>query len=362
VIFELRGLAQDDHFGAWVGEVGDVNADGVTDFMVTAPWADVGFLKSGTATVFSGRDASVLHNFYGQGGGHELGTTFAKCGDVDGDGHADLFVGEPEHKLFGDDAGAARLFSGRTGAQLLILYGSAPYEYFGLNLSAGDCDADGVPDLVVGAFLADNGAPNGGAMHVYSGATFARIFSTFGSGHTDQLGRGVAFVGDVDGDGIGDLAAGVPGLDAGNKPDAGGVRAYCGVPAAAATFTFGAGCPAAQPFTLAFSGTPPRRQTVQFHLSNGPTQVPLAWIVLALRSQRPLDLTLLGMPGCTLYQPLDLLLPVTLSGGSGTFPLPVPALGPACGLQLHSQGLGWEPGINPLGVITTNGGRVVITL
>src|SRR5690606_34514565 len=219
------GAVAGDHFGAWVGEVGDVNADGWTDFAVGAPWADVGFIKSGSLYVYSGRDGSVLHLLHGEGGGHEFGVPFAKCGDIDGDGHADLLVGEPEHKLNGDDAGAVKLFSGRTGALLLRLHGFAPYQYFGLALSAGDLDADGVPDLIVGAFLEATGAPKGGAVHVYSGATFAPMFSVYGTTSIEELGRSVAFAGDLDGDGIGDLAVGIPRLDLGGT-DAGGVRTY----------------------------------------------------------------------------------------------------------------------------------------
>lgn len=361
VIYELRGLREDDHFGAWVGEVGDVNRDGWTDFMITAPWADIGFLKSGTATVFSGRDGSILHNFYGDGGGHEMGTACAKCGDVDGDGYADLFIAEPEHRRFGDDSGSVKLYSGRTGALLLQLYGTAPYEYFGLTIGAGDFDADGVPDLVVGAFLEDTGAPNGGAIYVYSGATFARIFAAHGSVHSDQLGRGVDFVGDVNGDGIGDIAAGIPAFDIGSEIDMGAVRTYCGAPTVPATYTYGTGCPAAQPFGLAFTGIPSAGSTVQFQLTNGPVIVPMAWVVLAARNQPPLDLTAAGMTGCTLYQPLDLLVPMTLNAGAGSLPLRVPEIPTVCGMLLFTQAVGWEPGINPLGVITSNAGRIALT-
>ncbi len=359
VIYDLRGDMENDHFGAFVGEVGDVNADGWPDFIITAPWADIGFLKSGSAYVFSGRDGTRLYLLWGDGNGHEFGTAFAKCGDVDGDGYADLFIAEPEHKRFGDDAGAVKLFSGRTGTLLLTLFGSAPYEYFGLTIGAGDFDGDGVPDLVVGAFLEDTGAPNGGAIYVYSGVTYARIFAAYGGSSGEQLGRAVDFVGDVDGDGLGDIVAGIPGLDLmGN--DAGGVRAFCGAPAQPTTATYGVGCPPTRPFTLQFAGTPRAGQPFQIQVSNGPVTVPLAWLALATRAQTPLELTAAGMPGCTLYQPLDILLQFSVSGGAGTIPLTAPILNAACGLQVFVQALGWEPTANPLGVIASNGGRIVV--
>lgn len=359
LMFNLRGDVEGDHFGAWVGEVGDVNADGTTDFMVTAPWSDVGFIKSGSARVFSGRDASILYTWHGEGAGHEFGTAFAKCGDLDGDGHADLFVAEPEHKLFGDDSGAVQIFSGRTGARLRTLHGSAAYEYFGLTIGAGDCDGDGVADLVIGAFLHDGGAANGGAVFVYSGATFARIFAGYGSSNTEQLGRGVDFIGDINGDGFGDFAAGIPKYDVPGT-DAGGVRVYCGAASTSATATFGVGCPANRPFRLTYTGTPQPGQTLVAQLSQGPNTPSAAWLVFATRAQPPLDLGIVGMTGCTLYQPLDVLVPLPLNGGTASLPFTIPPVAGTCGLLVRQQAIAWDPAANPLGVVTSNGGRVVV--
>ncbi len=360
VIYSWTGELEGDHFGAWVGEVGDVNADGWPDICVTAPWADIGFLKSGSAYVFSGRDGSRLWRFTGEGAGHEFGTSFAKCGDIDGDGFADLWISEPEHKRFGDDSGSARLISGRTGVLLEQFFGAAAYEYFGLTLGAGDFDGDGKTDLIASAFLEDTGRPNGGAVFVYSGVDYRRIFATYGSTSAQQLGRGVTFVGDMNGDGLGDLAAGAPGYF-GAGADSGGVLAFCGAPAAAATSTFGIGCPAARPFRLSYGGTPRPGQAFSIVLQDGPITVSQAWLVFAVREQAPLDLTAAGMTACTLYQPLDVLVPVSLSAGAATVPLSIPTSAVACGLRISNQAIGWQPGANPLGVITSNGGRILAT-
>jgi len=359
VLLELRGEAEEDHFGACVGTVGDVDADGWPDLGVGAPQADIGFLGCGSAYVFSGRDGSRLYRFTGDGRGYEMGTAVANIGDVDGDGHADVFFSEAENKVFGDDAGSVKLYSGRTGALLVQLYGTAPYEYFGETIGAGDFDADGVPDLVVGAFLADTGAPNGGAIYVYSGVDFQRIFAGYGQWTSAELGRSVDFAGDIDGDGIGDIVAGIQKLSTGG-PDAGGVRAYCGAPGQAATYTFGHGCPATQPFALQFTGQPRSGQPFQVQLSNGSPAMSAAWLVIAARGQPPLDLSAVGMTGCALYQPLDIVLPVAVAGGTGSLPLIAPSLGAACGLQVVTQAIGWDPGVNPLGVVTSNGGRIVV--
>lgn len=359
VLLQLQGEAEEDHFGACVGEVGDVNGDGWTDIGVGAPQADIGFLGCGSAYVFSGRDGTMLYRFTGDGRGYEMGTAVAKVGDIDGDGYAEIYFSEAENKVFGDDAGSVKLYSGRTGALLLQLYGSAPYEYFGETIGAGDFDADGVTDLVVGAFLEDTGAPNGGAIYVYSGATFQRIFAGYGQSNSDQLGRSVDFAGDIDGDGIGDIVAGIANLSTGGN-GAGGVRAYCGVPAAAATFTFGHGCPMTQPLTMAFAGQPRAGQAFQIQVNNVPSAASVAWIVLAGHGQQAMDLTAFGMTGCALYQPLDIVVPIAVASGAGTLPLTAPELGAACGLQLAAQAIAWGPGVNPLGVLTSNGGRIVV--
>lgn len=360
VIYDLRGELEGDHFGAWVGEVGDVDRDGWPDVMVGAPWADIGFLKSGSAYVFSGRTGARLWVFHGEGGGHEFGTSFAKCGDIDGDGYADLWIAEPEHKRFGDDTGSAKLISGRTGLLLQQFFGTGGYQYFGLTLGAGDIDGDGRTDLIASAFLEDTGAANGGAIFVYSGADYTRIFAAYGTASAQQLGRGVTFVGDMNGDGLGDFAAGIPNYF-GSGADSGGVRAYCGAPAAAATSTYGVGCPAAQPFRLAYSGTPRPGQPFQILLQNGPPGVAAAWVVFAVRGQPPIDLTAAGMTGCFLYQPLDVLVPVTLNSGAASLPIPIPASAVVCGLRVLNQAIGWQPGINPLGVVTSNGGVILAT-
>src|SRR6266545_3813341 len=84
-----------------------------------------------------------------------FGAALAGVGDVDGDGVPDLGVGEPSQNVAGqDNQGRVFVFSGATGARLRTLGNPDPQALarFGFALAGvGDVDGDGVPDLAVGA-------------------------------------------------------------------------------------------------------------------------------------------------------------------------------------------------------------------
>jgi len=159
----------------------------------------------------------------------QFGGAFTLLGDIDGDGLVELAVGA--HR---DGPGAVWLLSiGAQGAveraEKLLLGGLAtPFDRLGLSLATpGDLDGNGVPDLAVGApFAGESPEVNRGSLFVLFLASDGALLSsqeiaesvggfTGALDARDRFARSLAALGDLDGDGVGDLAVGVPGDDDG---------------------------------------------------------------------------------------------------------------------------------------------------
>ena len=176
--------------------------------------------------------------------GDAFGRSAASLGDLDGDGVGDLAVGA----FWDDDGGFDRgamwiLFLNDNGTvkshqKISDTKGSFTgildnVDYFGSSVgSLGDLDGDGVSDLAVGALYDDDGGFNRGAVWVLFLNTdgtvkcpdcYQKISDTEGgfTGTLDDLdhfGATAASLGDLNGDGVGDLAVGAYFDDDGGTP------------------------------------------------------------------------------------------------------------------------------------------------
>jgi Tetratricopeptide repeat/FG-GAP repeat/FG-GAP-like repeat len=260
VLRTLRGEDPGDRFGTDARAVGDHDGDGVPELLIGAPEHDAAGADAGRAYFVSGRAGEVVHTFDGERAGDELGggelAGFCKGadgllvvaamnagdehrgrvyawsaasrelrftlagdggsknlgwfvsipGDLDRDGTPDVLATDWHDSAGGPGFGRAWVWSGADGRVLLDLKGRAPGECFGIgSCEAGDLDRDGVPDLAVGAWQSSAGAPAGGRVYLLSGRDGSALGTLTGRIPGDALGFDATSVGDADGDGVPDL-------------------------------------------------------------------------------------------------------------------------------------------------------------
>ena len=215
-----RGESNLDYFGYAVAGAGDVNGDGFADLMVSAAFYNAGTFR-GRAYVYHG--AVVLPNVdtgWTQGGdasGDQLGYSVAGAGDVNADGYGDVIVGAPGHGG-SNDYGRAYLYLGSAAGlehfATWTVSGEGIGNRFGNSVAgAGDVNGDGYGDVIIGAVGYPAGSSRGKVYLYYgsaSGLSFDPDWTALGENLTDHFGASVAGAGDVNGDGYADLIVGAP--------------------------------------------------------------------------------------------------------------------------------------------------------
>jgi hypothetical protein len=236
-------LAEDDRLGSSATRIGDVDGDGNVDVAVGAAYDDGNgidrgavwmlFLDATGAVDRYGKISDTKGRFFGVlDDSDRFGASVTALGDLDGDAVADIAVGAPWDDDGGTDRGAVWILflnddgtvkSHRKISDEKGLFAGAlrDSEWFGYSVAGlGDLDGDGVEDLAVGAVNDfDGGTGNRGAVWILFLRSDGRVkshqkISVTSGGFTgaidqaDDFGRSVSALGDLDDDGVGDIAVG----------------------------------------------------------------------------------------------------------------------------------------------------------
>jgi len=231
-----------DIFGSGFAALGDINGDGFQDVAVGAEYDDDGGTWNGAIYLLSlDTSGSVLNTqkisalsggFTGiLSGTPAFGCDIANIGDLNGDGVQDLAVGSRRDNDGTTRAGAVWiLFMNANGTvhhhkkisstqgNLTANLGSD--DFFGVSVeNLGDLDNDGHIEIAVGCHFNDDGGTDRGSIYILSldtGGTVLntqKISSTAGNfsnilSNGDKFGVSIAKIGDLDNDGVVDIAVG----------------------------------------------------------------------------------------------------------------------------------------------------------
>ena len=211
-----------DRFGSSVATAGDVDGDGFADIIVGAPLYTQGQSGEGFFAIFMGSGAGVTpsstfreSNSVGAHFGQVVGT----AGDVNGDGFSDVLVSAPAFSNPEFSEGLVSVYLGAAdlpdnNSPYYLSYGSQNAQFYGNALSAGgDFNGDGWPDMIVGSPGFTNASGNTGQVALLLGGPFGPSTSaaaTYQPSGLAATGTAVSLQGDIDGDGTSDAVVGLP--------------------------------------------------------------------------------------------------------------------------------------------------------
>ncbi len=243
--FSPSALVVGDNFGGSVANLGDLNGDGIIDLAVGAYQDEnseagegaiyILFMHTNGTVNTSVKISDGLGGFNPSGldGSDRFGKSITNLGDLDGDGVQDLAVGAYLDENSQASEGAVYILfmhtNGTVNTSVKISDGLGGFnpsgldgsDFFGSSVAnLGDLNGDGIIDLAVGASNDENSEAGEGAIYILFMHTNGTVntsvkisdglggFNPSGLSNSDAFGYSLANLGDLNGDGIIDLAVG----------------------------------------------------------------------------------------------------------------------------------------------------------
>ena len=223
----LLGEEASDLFGGGIRYITDVNGDGLDDLAISSHRATsdgTDLIHAGKAYVFLAPFTNLVHISQASAvinGDMEYGYlahTIRSIGDINGDGHADIFLGASGYM----GTGAGFLIPGGnietcsvSDCAFARIFGESQGDQFSrASAGLGDINHDGFDDFAIGAKTADVNGEDSGALYIYQGPLAGDYTASMyhgrlaGESANLQAGAGVALLGDIDGGGTVDFIVG----------------------------------------------------------------------------------------------------------------------------------------------------------
>jgi len=226
--FAINGINSGDHSGHSVSGAGDVNGDGIDDILIGTYHgnnniyivfgSNNSWLAQINLTSLNGSNGFAIKGF------SRDGFSLSEAGDVNGDGIDDILIGDASSSYSFVIFGSKKPWppsidrSNLNGTNGFFIEGER-FDASGCSVSgAGDINRDGIDDILIGAYRANNKAGQSyiifGSNKTWSRAIYlpsldgSNGFAINGIHPDDNSGFSVSGAGDVNGDGLDDIIIG----------------------------------------------------------------------------------------------------------------------------------------------------------